>query len=120
MKILIPSALSLLLCAGCVASSQSPSEPVATTTQSFGLEDIDYQIKITKEAMEQYRNQAFLLNEKAQRMLGFDFSEYRHVETLREQAKAIADDLAQRLQSLEEQRSQMVKEMESKKGSSKQ
>lgn len=102
--------LSLFVSTGCMAISQKPSVPPASSSQSFGLEDIDYQIKITKQAMEQYKNQAFLLNEKAQSIMDRDFEGYRHAEMLSQQAQAIANDLANRLQQLEEQRAQMVKE----------
>jgi hypothetical protein len=107
-------ALSVLVWTGCTASSQGSSEPSSTTQQSFSVEDIDYQITITQQAMEQYRTRAYLLDAKAQSVMSRDFMGYRHAEMLSQQLQGIADDLALHLKQLEEQRAQLLKDREMK------
>ena len=106
--------LCTVIGAGCTASSQKPAESSSATSQSSVLDDMDYQIKITKEAIQQYKTRAFFLDEKGQTLLDHDYMGYRHAEMLSQQAQAVANDLAQRLQQLEEQRAEMVKELGSK------
>jgi hypothetical protein len=123
MRKVILLGLSLFVWTGCAAPSKGTSEPTVTapaapSSQYTALDDIDYQIKITKEAMEQYKNQAFLLDDKAQRLIDINFSDYHNTEMLSQQAKEIANDLAQRLQQLEERRAQIVKEQEVKNSTS--
>jgi hypothetical protein len=110
MRNFIIVALSVLVWTGCTGASQGSSEPSSTTHQSFTVEDIDYQITITQQAMEQYRTRAYLLDAKAQSVMSRDFMGYRHAEMLSQQLQGIADDLALHLKQLEEQRAQLLKD----------
>ena len=99
---LIPTiAMAMLACFGCEATtgpaSPPPSGPVT-------LQDIDFQIKITKEAIEKYKAQAYVFEQKAESLMPHDYMGYRGAENLSQQSQAIADDLTQHLQQLEQQR----------------
>ena len=102
MKFIPSIMIAVLACVGCEAAGGSPPAPSATGPVS--LQDLDFQIKITKEAIEKYKNQAFLFDQKAQSLMPHDYLGYRQAEGLSQQCQTIADDLTVHLQQLEEQR----------------
>lgn len=102
MKFIPSMMIAVLACVGCEAAEGSSPAPSATGPVS--LQDLDFQIKITKEAIEKYKNQAFLFDQKAQSLMPHDYLGYRQAEGLSQQCQTIADDLTQHLQQLQEQR----------------
>ena len=105
MKLIPTIVVALLIGIGCVAATGiSSTPPPPSATGPVTLDDIDFQIKITKEAIEKYKNQAYLFDQKAQSLMPHDFMGYRNAENLSQQSQTIADDLTQHLQQLEQQR----------------
>ncbi len=94
-------------CLSSIAVAQDENaEPI--TPPPVSLEDLDYQIKLCKQYIEEYKNQAFLFDEKAQSLLSHDFMGYRNAESMSQQSQSIADDLTGHLQNLEKQRAEMM------------
>jgi hypothetical protein len=94
-------------CLSSIALAQdTDAEP--TTPAPVSLEDLDYQIKLCKQYIEEYKNQAFLFDEKAQSLLSHDFMGYRNAESMSQQSQSIANDLTTHLQNLEKQRAEMM------------
>lgn len=105
---LIPTiVLTALACAGCEAAATSAPTPAPSATGPVTVQDIDFQIKITKEAIAKYQDRAFMFDQKAQSLMPHDFLGYREAENLSQQCQTIADDLTRHLQQLEEQRKAM-------------
>ena len=99
--------LSVLALTGC---SQKPvPELPSTVSQYQGLEDIDYQITITKQAIERYKSQVYMIDEQAEAVMSRDFMGYRDDEVEGRQAQEMVESLQQRLQQLEEQRALLIK-----------
>ena len=109
--------LSILVLTGCAPTPQPTLNPSSTPPQSMSLEDIDYQITITKQAIERYNTQAYTTEEQAESVMSRDFMGYREDEEQAQQTEDIVKDLEQRLQQLEDQRAQMIKNKGSKGGS---
>lgn len=99
-------AISLTCVCGVIFSQETNSEPLFP--QPVSLEDMDYQIKLCKEYIDEYNNQAYLFDQKAQSLLSHDFMGYRNAEAMSQQAQAIANDLTTHLQQLEKQRALMA------------
>lgn len=104
MKLIPSMMIAALACVGCEAVGGSTPTSAPSATGPVSLQDIDFQIKITKEAIEKYQNQAYLFDQKAQSLMPHDFLGYRQAEGLSQQSQTIADDLTQHLQQLEAQR----------------
>jgi hypothetical protein len=96
-----------LSCLGGMVYSQEPVSP-QPSSEPVSIDDMDYQIQLCKQYMENYKNQAYLFDQKAQNLLSHDFMGYRNAETMSQQCQTIADDLATHLQQLEKQRAEMV------------
>ena len=89
--------------------SQAPeSPPPSTSSDPVSIQDMDYQIELCKQYIAEYKNQAFLFDEKAQSLLSHDFTGYRDAEAMSQRAQAIADDLTGHLKELEKKREEMV------------
>jgi hypothetical protein len=101
---------SMLVLTACSPTPQ-PTLDVSSgvSPQSMSLEDIDYQITITKQAIERYKTQVYVTEEQADSVMSRDFMGYREDTTQAQQEEAIVKDLEQRLQQLEDQRAQMIK-----------
>ena len=104
MKFIPMIALAALACVGSEAAAGGAPTSSPAPTGPVTLQDIDFQIKITKDAIEKYKERAFLFDKKAQSLMPHDFLGYREAESLSQQCQTIADDLTQHLQQLEEQR----------------
>jgi hypothetical protein len=109
MNLISTIVVAALACVGCEATAASPATPPPSTTGPVTLQDIDFQIKITKEAIEKYKNLVYVFDQKAQSLLPHDFLGYREAEGLSQQCQTIADDLSNHLQQLEEQRKAIEK-----------
>lgn len=88
--------------------SQEPASQPSEIPEPVSLADVDYQIKLCKQYIDEYKNQAYLFDEHAQTLLSHDYLGYRDAESMSQQAQAIADDLTKHLQKLEKQRAEMV------------
>jgi hypothetical protein len=111
MRMVAALMVSILTCVGGFVFSQEPppSQPVPpSSTEPVSIQEMDYQIQICKQYMENYKNQAYLFDQKAQSLMSHDFMGYREAEQMSQQCKSIADDLAKHLQELQKKREQML------------
>ena len=61
------------------------TDPIpSSTTGPVTLQDIDYQITITKEFIDRYKTQAYMFDQKAQSIMSRDFMGYRQAEAFSE------------------------------------
>ena len=104
MRLMSIIAVAAAVCLGYEAMAGGDSESPPGTTGPVSVQDIDFQIKITKEAIEKYKAQAYVFDQKAQSLMPHDFMGYRGAENLSQQCQTIADDLTQHLSQLEQQR----------------
>ena len=104
LALIVLSALAL----GAGSPKPTPEVP-STTPQSQSLEDIDYQITITKQALERYKAQVYMMNEQAESVMSRDYMGYREDEVDTQRAQQMVDSLQQRLQELEAQRDRLSK-----------
>ena len=104
--------LSVIALTGC-APKPIPELP-STVPQCQSLEEIDYQITITRQALDRYKAQVYMSNEQAESVMSRDFMGYREDEVQSQQEQGVVDGLQQRLQQLKEQRAQMIKKQGTK------
>jgi hypothetical protein len=79
-------------------------EPVVMPDVASTTQDYDQHIKTLKTEIERYEGYALAFDRKAQRLQTRDLAEYRRSLKLREECKAIAEDLKKHMNELEQQK----------------
>ena len=103
--------IQAILAAVFLVGAACPTDPIGPPSAGpVTMEDIDYQIKITKDYIEKYKMQTYMFNQKAQNLMSRDFFGYRTAATMSDRSQAIVDDLTRHLQCLEEQKALLEKQ----------
>lgn len=86
--------------AAVMADEQSPAQAEAPLTRG----DYDRQISFLKEQIAKYDSLATTFDRKATRLQSRDYTQFRQAASMREECKAIAEDLKKHLSKLEQER----------------